>query len=616
MALKFTSVSFLLLFNLLSYGQSSILVYTTQPQNDRDMEAILPDDSGHILVGCTNGGSYTFSTTLTQMSDINNVDWTLEHYTSYANNAMSYVLNLKKTVGGTYVGGLLKNQFNYNNGMFLYKIDNAGNVLWNKSFKAAQTCDLFQMIVCSDGGPLFCGEVNGSGCLLKFDTAGNLSWTTHVSNPNSEPVQYFSVAQLPNGNFAAAGETGDHWQGNEMVDRGLISLFSPTGSLISTVSLVLNNLTPRWIKYDPLLAKIVVLSNQRDAPLSNETTNGLISVTTEGLGTFSHYVLDVPGNEYYSNFTLTPMGKMLLCGVNNGHALVTGLWPGTTNAVTQQYQAPHFRTWLGAVDINSHNEVYLGGGLIDTVIGGHLNVWLQKTDTTFSNLCHFSQVNAALFPINVPVNPLSLTQQSIADTLSSLTHVTYQQAITVYEACGLVPACNASFVVYPDSTIAGTYYGFNTSTGSNLSYLWHFGDGDSSIQAYPSHQYAQPGQYYVCLTVNNGAGCTSTFCDSSFLVFKTENGLMNRLNILSPSGVKDVSDEEVIHLYPNPTTGVINITGPQIKDLRVYSLSGQLLGSIKQPSKNQLDVSQFRPGIYIAEIETQGTTQRFRWVKM
>jgi PKD repeat protein len=49
----------------------------------------------------------------------------------------------------------------------------------------------------------------------------------------------------------------------------------------------------------------------------------------------------------------------------------------------------------------------------------------------------------------------------------------------------------------------------NTSSGNPSSYLWKFGDGDTSIVTNPVHTYANPGTYNVILTATNECGSTS-----------------------------------------------------------------------------------------------------------
>ena len=50
----------------------------------------------------------------------------------------------------------------------------------------------------------------------------------------------------------------------------------------------------------------------------------------------------------------------------------------------------------------------------------------------------------------------------------------------------------------------------DSSTLSTTSWLWEFGDGDSSNVANPSHQFAEAGQYEVCLRSSNVCGSTQT----------------------------------------------------------------------------------------------------------
>lgn len=46
----------------------------------------------------------------------------------------------------------------------------------------------------------------------------------------------------------------------------------------------------------------------------------------------------------------------------------------------------------------------------------------------------------------------------------------------------------------------------------NVSYSWNFGDSTSSQDSMPTHQYANPGTYNVCLTVTVSPTCSSTTC--------------------------------------------------------------------------------------------------------
>lgn len=53
-----------------------------------------------------------------------------------------------------------------------------------------------------------------------------------------------------------------------------------------------------------------------------------------------------------------------------------------------------------------------------------------------------------------------------------------------------------------------------TSFENNLTYLWDFGDGNTSSDTNPSHSYSSTGDYTVCLTATNPSGCSEQICDN------------------------------------------------------------------------------------------------------
>lgn len=58
---------------------------------------------------------------------------------------------------------------------------------------------------------------------------------------------------------------------------------------------------------------------------------------------------------------------------------------------------------------------------------------------------------------------------------------------------------------------------FNNTSFSNDSIIrfeWTFGDGTTSLAIDPSHLYAVPGTYQVCLTITTANGCTDSYCNT------------------------------------------------------------------------------------------------------
>jgi len=62
------------------------------------------------------------------------------------------------------------------------------------------------------------------------------------------------------------------------------------------------------------------------------------------------------------------------------------------------------------------------------------------------------------------------------------------------------------------TTLAGFTDQTTISTGNITGWSWDFGDGNSSSQQNPSHQYGATGTYTVCLVVSSDVGCTDTIC--------------------------------------------------------------------------------------------------------
>lgn len=58
----------------------------------------------------------------------------------------------------------------------------------------------------------------------------------------------------------------------------------------------------------------------------------------------------------------------------------------------------------------------------------------------------------------------------------------------------------------------GAVFGFQdlSTSATPLSYLWEFGDGETSTDLETQHQYAEPGVYTVTLTVSSNSGCISS----------------------------------------------------------------------------------------------------------
>jgi N-acetylneuraminic acid mutarotase/PKD repeat protein len=242
--------------------------------------------------------------------------------------------------------------------------------------------------------------------------------------------------------------------------------------------------------------------------------------------------------------------------------------------------------------------------------GPYTYLWSCTSDSTFSST---SPDPVVTVPVNTPVN--------YCVTVTDTTGCVATACKAVVDSQTYYTPCQIYLVVYPDSAVPGYYYGI-IYTGNNnpVSYLWSFGDGDTSSQMFPSHTYATPGYYVICLTVSDGS-CSFTFCDSSFYAFKYGGGPMVHFNVtsevvVSALGVNNIS-ANTIAIYPNPANSeiTINAAGQKIDNATIYDINGQTVIDTKSPSKNNIDVSQLAAGIYFIEVKVNGMSSRVKFVK-
>jgi len=177
--------------------------------------------------------------------------------------------------------------------------------------------------------------------------------------------------------------------------------------------------------------------------------------------------------------------------------------------------------------------------------------------------------------------------------------------------------CQAYFTIFPDSSagVSGYYYGYNNST-PNQPVVWDFGDGTTSTDPYPTHVYAQPGNYIVCLTIGSpNTLCYDTYCDSSFYVFKTEGGLMSQLTINNPTGIHAISKKSSLNMYPNPTSEVVYFGADFVVErVRVMNLQGQIVLEDNQKT-NSINIAQLTAGVYLVEVSNGGQIGHGKLIK-
>ncbi len=114
-------------------------------------------------------------------------------------------------------------------------------------------------------------------------------------------------------------------------------------------------------------------------------------------------------------------------------------------------------------------------------------------------------------------NSIEITWGAAGSGMIRLTEIDGDCATSIEECVFIVESPEADFSTIPSPNgdqiqicLNDAIYFTDLSTGGVTNWLWDFGDGVTSNSASPSHQYADPGNYTVVLTVFNECGCSDT----------------------------------------------------------------------------------------------------------
>ncbi|MEX0811732.1 MAG: PKD domain-containing protein [Chitinophagales bacterium] len=138
----------------------------------------------------------------------------------------------------------------------------------------------------------------------------------------------------------------------------------------------------------------------------------------------------------------------------------------------------------------------------------------------------------------------------------------------------------------------------DASAEAITSYSWDFGDGNTSTEANPQHQYAAEGTYTVELTVTNDCG-THTVEKEVEVV---------------PVGINDFNADFSISVIPNPNDGLfyLNIKTEKRENgvLSAYDMSGKVVYRENLDIINvrkAIDLNGVSQGVYILELRTESS---------
>jgi PKD repeat protein len=320
------------------------------------------------------------------------------------------------------------------------------------------------------------------------------------------------------------------------------------------------------------------LSTNGVNPSSATANDGIVSVAVAG-GTAPYNYLWTPGN--YATSTAQ--------GVGNGcyNVTVTDATGCTKNASVCIYDStgtsPCMAQFYATPDSNN-------------TISGTVDFFDYSTGVPTSWSWNFGDGNTSnqQDPTHVYAQSgtyqVCLTITTSAGTCSSCSNVTVNANPV---------SCSASMYLVQDSANSLTWYAYTYITGvAPFTYLWNFGDGSTSTQQYPSHNYTTAGNYLICLTITDAIGCSSTTCDSTNKLALSGN--MQYLVVMNTTGIEE-NPVSVNSIFPNPASDVVDISLSQLVkgSLMITDMIGREVYSENINSDNvKLNVSNLPIGYY------------------
>lgn len=171
--------------------------------------------------------------------------------------------------------------------------------------------------------------------------------------------------------------------------------------------------------------------------------------------------------------------------------------------------------------------------------------------------------------------------------------------------------CNASFNYDFGITPWGIFTtNLSADGGVAASYFWDFGDGSSSTEFEPAHNYAAGGSYVICLTITT-AFCTDTDCDTV---------------MIAPTGIDDILFNNDLAVYPNPATkNIVLMLKSDVNNhatIIISDISGRNLQQVYSGNLNDgenefsINIESLQAGMYLINvINEDGSVQVTKFIK-
>jgi hypothetical protein len=176
---------------------------------------VLEIDDGYIFSGYTESfGNGGYDSWVIKTDKTGNLTWKK----TYGGALEDVVRSIKETSDGGYIlAGWTKSIGSGNKDLWLYKIDEMGNVIWEKTYGGIFNDGAYSIQKTNDGNYIIAGFADKNGfsdfLLLKIDQTGNIIWEKTYGGILDEEAN--SVSQTVDGGFIIGGWTKSYGSGRE-----------------------------------------------------------------------------------------------------------------------------------------------------------------------------------------------------------------------------------------------------------------------------------------------------------------------------------------------------------------------------------------------------------------
>jgi PKD repeat protein len=624
------------------------------------------DANNNIYITGYDGGQFQGSFYTAKISSNGVILWEADHIGPYLPQQHTGVDIIVKDSNTIYSVG-----YEYVNSStpdaLLIKYDYSGNILWHQSFSYHVWQSLAQMsrdngkkVELDPNGNIYIlsySSLNRKSVVMKYDTAGTNIWTTEI-NPNVE--SYYEELIVDSSGVYVGGSTKQTFIYPDRVSAAKLDF---NGNLLWETSDTLKTITGKYmVKHgDGIIVSGFSYYNQFETNFMTIRfdSNGNIDweheltvpsasgtsdeepfgIALDNLGAI--YVTGHADGTFYKGHTFKLFDCVSLAPTTN--IVANNIWANISGG-TYRWIDCNTNTIIPGATLQSYSPTLSGDYAVEITINGctdtsscisYCNINSNYTyvnnsngNYSFSNSStgNFNQshwafgdgnTSAATSPNHTfSANGIFVVALTVNDSLYGGSCFNYVIDTIVVTGVPSPVQCAAGFVMYPDS--AGNITVVNSSTGSNLTYFWDFGDGNTSTLQNPSHTYTTNGPFYLCLTVDDGAGCNNMYCDSI-----GENGVVFKqagftINIISPFGVgieNETTLKSANNIYPNPTSSQLTIkTELEINEINIIEITGKVIKTIKQ-NTTSLNVADLPSGIYFIKLITNNNTITKKFVK-